>query len=118
MNTERLEDRVGRRLRAARIGAGLTMREAAAAVGLPNHSILVRYESGATQPPLSRLAALAGAYRTTLSAILAERDELVTLIAAVERTNHATVARLRAILEAPYSPTACPDDATDPIRLG
>jgi transcriptional regulator with XRE-family HTH domain len=100
MADERLEERVGRRLREARIGARLTVREAAIAAGLPDHSILVRYENGAARPPMDRLAALAGAYHTTLAAILAERDETVSLIEAVERANRATLERLRAVLDA------------------
>lgn len=99
MPDERLETRVGRRLREARIGAQLTVREAAEAAGLPNHSILVRYENGAARPPLARLAALAATYNTTLAALLAERDESVALIAAIERANSSTLQRLRAVLD-------------------
>lgn len=99
MSDERLEAKVGRRLREARISAQLTVREAADAAGLPNHSILVRYENGAARPPLDRIAALAVVYGTTLAALLAERDEMVPLIAAAERADALAVTRLRAALD-------------------
>lgn len=91
--------RLARRLRAARINAQLTVREAAELAALPEHSILVRYENGAVQPPLERVAALARAYSTTLSALLAERDESVSLIAAIDQANPTTVQRLQALLK-------------------
>ena len=78
-----LDDRKGRRLRAARIAAGLTMRDVASSAEIPNHSILVRYKHGIAREPLGRLAALASAYDTTLAATLAERDEAVTLIGVI-----------------------------------
>jgi transcriptional regulator with XRE-family HTH domain len=99
MVDERLEERVGRRLREARIGARLTVREAAIAARLPDHSILVRYENGTARPPMDRLAALARAYHTTLAALLAERDETMSLIVAVERADRVTLERLRAVLD-------------------
>jgi transcriptional regulator with XRE-family HTH domain len=113
MPDERLEVKVGRRLREARISAQITVREAADAVGLPSHSILVRYENGTTRPPLDRLAALAVAYGTTLAALLAERDELVPLIAAAERADAVTVNRLQAILELPSASRSRPEAAPD-----
>jgi transcriptional regulator with XRE-family HTH domain len=75
------------------------VREAADLAGLPSHSILVRYENGTARPPLDRLAALAAAYQTTLAALLAERDDMVPLIAAAERADVTTVSRLRAVLD-------------------
>jgi transcriptional regulator with XRE-family HTH domain len=89
-----LDDRIGRRLREARIAAGLTMREAASSADIPSHSLLVRYENGTARPPLARLAALASAYDTSLAAILAERDEAVALITAIEQASPATLQRL------------------------
>ena len=94
-----LDGRIGRRLREARIAAGLTMREAASSAGIPNHSLLVRYENGTARPPLDRLAALASAYDTTLAAILAERDEAVALITAIEQASPATLQRLLRALD-------------------
>lgn len=98
MASEPLDALVARRLRAARIAAGLTVREAAAAAGIPDHSVLVRYENSAARPPLERLRALASAYETTLAALLAERDEVVPLIAAIERADTQTLNRLLAAL--------------------
>lgn len=96
MARESLDTLVARRLRAARIAAGLTVREAAA--GMPDHSVLVRYENSAARPPLDRLHALATAYGTTLAALLAERDEVAPLIAAIERADTQTLSRLLAAL--------------------
>lgn len=66
----------GRALRAARVAAGLTQEQAAAASGLSRHS-LMRLEAGTGSLNLDRLWSLARAYRTTPSAILAaaEADE-------------------------------------------
>lgn len=113
MPDERLEARVGRRLREARINAQFTVREAAEAAGLPNHSILVRYENGTARPPLERLAALAAVYNTTLAALLAERDESVALIAAIERANPHTLQRLRAVIEPTRSQPGQRDATSD-----
>jgi transcriptional regulator with XRE-family HTH domain len=99
MAREPLDTLVGRRLREARIAAGLTMREAAESAGIPNHSLLVRYENGSTIPSLERLEMLATAYHTTLAAILAERDEAIALITAIERATPATLQRLLAALK-------------------
>ncbi|WP_322489308.1 helix-turn-helix transcriptional regulator [Chloroflexus sp.] len=93
-----LDTLVARRLREARIAAGLTVREAAAAAGIPDHSLLVRYENRVARPPLERLHALAMAYDTTLAALLTERDEAVKLIAAIERADTPTLNRLLAAL--------------------
>ena len=94
-----LDNRIGRRLREARVAAGLTMREAASSAGIPNHSLLVRYEDGTVRPPLDRLAALASTYDTSLAAILAERDEAVALITAIEQASPATLQRLLRTLD-------------------
>jgi transcriptional regulator with XRE-family HTH domain len=98
MAYESLDARIGRRLREARIAAGLTMREASSSAGIPSHSLLVRYEHGAARPPLERLDALARIYDTTLAAILTERDEAVALIAEIERADPTMLRRLLAAL--------------------
>lgn len=99
MQNEPVTQRLGRRLRAARFAAGLTVREAAALAGLPGHTQLVRYENGTAQPPLERLAVLARAYGTTPSALLALHDETVALIATIERADEALLRRLLGALE-------------------
>lgn len=98
MTGEPLDTLVARRLREARIAAGMTVREAAAAAGIPDHSLLVRYENSVARPPLERLHALATAYGTTLAALVTERDEVVKLIAAIERADTQTLNRLLAAL--------------------
>ncbi|PDV96824.1 helix-turn-helix domain-containing protein [Candidatus Chloroploca asiatica] len=98
MEHERLAQRVGRRLRAARFAAGLTVREAARLAGLPGHTQLVRYENGTAQPPLERLALLATVYGTTPAALLAVHDEAVALIAVIERADEALLHRLLSAL--------------------
>lgn len=103
MLAEPLGARVGRRLRQARIAAGLTVREAAQQAGLPDHSLLVRYEQSAARPPLERLQALAATYSLTLAALLAERDDVVPLIALIEQADPATLQLLLAALA--QSPT-------------
>jgi transcriptional regulator with XRE-family HTH domain len=95
---ESIDVRVARRLRMARINAGLTVREAAARLGTDDHSLLVRYENGAVRPPLERLHALAQAYGLTASALLASDDTLVPLIAALERANPQVWASLAEML--------------------
>lgn len=98
MSREPLSTRLGRRLREARVRAGLTVREAAQAAGIPNHSLLVRYENNDSHPPLDRLEALADAYETTPAALLAEQDEAVGLIALLERADATTLQRILAAL--------------------
>jgi transcriptional regulator with XRE-family HTH domain len=94
MSSESLAARLGRRLRAARFDAGLTVREAAAAAGLPSHTQLVRYENGTAQPPLDRLAVLAETYGTTPAALLAAHDDAVGIVAALDRADAALIERL------------------------
>lgn len=98
MEREPLATRLGRRLREARVRAGLTVREAAQAAGIPNHSLLVRYENNDARPPLERLEALANAYETTAAALLAEQDEAVALIALLERADATTLERILSAL--------------------
>lgn len=99
MAGEPLAQRLGRRLREARFAAGLTVREAAALAGLPGHTQLVRYENGTAQPPLERLATLAGTYGTTPAALLAARDEAAALIALIDHADEALIRRLVRALE-------------------
>lgn len=106
MTYESLSARVGRRLREARIAAGLTVREASSCAGIPSHSLLVRYENDSARPPLDRLEALAHVYDTTLAALLSERDEAVGLIALIERADPATLRQLLLALEQAQSRTS------------
>lgn len=98
MPDELLSARVARRLRDARIAAGLTVREAAARAGLLSHTLIVKYESGAVAPPLDRLRALALAYGVTPAALLAEHDAAVAVIAQLERASAAQLAQLARML--------------------
>jgi transcriptional regulator with XRE-family HTH domain len=98
MPDEPIAARVARRLRDARIAAGLTVREAAARAGLPSHSLIVKYERGAVAPPLERLRALALAYGVTPAALLAEHDAAVPVIALLERASAAQLAQLARML--------------------
>jgi transcriptional regulator with XRE-family HTH domain len=98
MKREPLSTRLSRRLREARVSAGLTMREAAQLAGIANHSLLVRYENGDSAPPPARLEALADAYETTVAALLAEQDEAVALIALLERADATTLQRILSAL--------------------
>ncbi|MEJ9078410.1 helix-turn-helix transcriptional regulator [Gordonia malaquae] len=63
----------GRALRAARVAAGLTQEQAAAASGLSRHS-LMRLEAGTGSLNLDRLWSLSRAYSTSPSAILAAAE--------------------------------------------
>jgi transcriptional regulator with XRE-family HTH domain len=76
--------RIGSRLRHARTAAGLTLRELAAQVGLRDHTVILKYERGETAPTITRLHALAHALQTTPAALLADHDDAVALIAAVD----------------------------------
>lgn len=78
----------------ARLTTGLTVREAAVRAGLPSHSQLVRYEQGITQPPLERLAALAGVYDTTPAALLSRQNDAVEVIATIDRAEAALIEEL------------------------
>jgi transcriptional regulator with XRE-family HTH domain len=76
--------RIGGRLRRAREVAGLTLRELAAQIGLRDHTVLLKYERGETAPTITRLHALAQALHMTPAALLADHDEAVALIAAID----------------------------------
>lgn len=88
---------LGERLRAQRVQAGLTVREAAAQAQIA-HSLIVKYENGSVRPTLPRLAALATAYGVTLAALLSAHDALVPLITALDRADPATLP-IRALLD-------------------
>ncbi|MFO7169682.1 MAG: helix-turn-helix transcriptional regulator [Chloroflexota bacterium] len=90
---------VGARLRAARLRAGLTVRAAAQQVGV-DHTALVRYESGTTQPTLERLAALARLYGTTPAALLASSEAAAALIALFDTADAEQLSHLRVLVDA------------------
>jgi transcriptional regulator with XRE-family HTH domain len=96
--TEPIDVRVARRLRGARLAAGLTVREAATQIGLDDHSIIVRYENGSARPPLDRLSRLASCYGLTAAALLASNDALVPLITALEQSDAQLWAAVAALL--------------------
>jgi transcriptional regulator with XRE-family HTH domain len=94
-----LSARLARRLREARVHAGLTVREAAVQASLSNHTLIVKYENGTVAPPLDRLHELARAYGTTPAALLAEHDAAVAVIAAIDQADAAQLAQLAMALE-------------------
>jgi transcriptional regulator with XRE-family HTH domain len=96
---EPLSVRLARRLRVARVQAGLTVREAAAQAGVSSYSLIVKYENGTVAPPLDRLLDLARAYGTTPAALMAEHDEAMPVIAAIDLADSAQLAHLATVLE-------------------
>ena len=82
---EPASQRIARRLRAARLQRALTVREVAAALKLADHTQIVRYENGQTQPSLDRLEQLAHLYHLTLASLVVADDALMPLIAELER---------------------------------
>ena len=92
INTEPLGARVARRLRDARIQAGMTVREAAAELAI-SHTLIVKYENGAVAPPFDRLQSLAAIYRTSAAALLAERDEAIPLLALLDQATGEEIAQ-------------------------
>ena len=96
---EPLSARLARRLREARVQAGLTMREAAVQAGISNHTLIVKYENGTVAPPLDRLHDLARAYGTTPAALLAENDAAMPVIAAIDQATSTQLAHLAVALE-------------------
>jgi transcriptional regulator with XRE-family HTH domain len=93
MNAEPLGARVARRLRDARVRAGMTVREAAAALAI-SHTLIVKYENGAVAPSFERLQSLAALYRTSAAALLAERDEAMPLFALLDQASATEIAQL------------------------
>ncbi len=92
MNTERLGARVARRLREARIQAGMTVREAAAKLGI-SHTLIVKYENELVAPPFERLQSLAAIYHTSAAALLAARDEAMPLLALLDQASGEEIAQ-------------------------
>jgi len=90
---ETLTARVARRLRAARIKAGMTMREAAAVLDI-SHTLIVKYENGSISPSFDRLDALARMYGLTPAALLADQDAAVPVVAAIDQAGAAQLAQL------------------------
>jgi transcriptional regulator with XRE-family HTH domain len=84
--------RVARRLRDARVRAGMTVREAAAALTI-SHTLIVKYENGVVAPSFERLHALAAIYRISPAALLAERDEAIPLLTLLDQATGAEIAR-------------------------
>jgi transcriptional regulator with XRE-family HTH domain len=93
MNDEPLGARVARRLRDARIRAGMTVREAAAELAI-SHTLIVKYENGVVAPSFERLRSLAAVYRTSAAALLAERDEAIPLLTLLDQANAEEIAQL------------------------
>jgi len=92
MSAESLGTRVARRLRDARLRAGMTVREAAAELAI-SHTLIVKYENGAVAPPFDRLQSLAAIYRTSAAALLAERDEAMPLLALLDQATGEEIAQ-------------------------
>jgi transcriptional regulator with XRE-family HTH domain len=91
--------RLGARLREARLNARLTVREAAARVGLRAHGTLVQYEQGNVLPPLDRLATLAQVYDTPLASLLVSHDALAPLVAMLERATATQISAFAHLLQ-------------------
>ena len=90
---------LGRRLFQTRVAAGLTVREAARAIGI-DHSMIVRYENAQSIPPLDRLIALADLYGSSPAALLASTDAAAPLIAAIDQADAHTLAQLEQAMSA------------------
>ncbi|MDZ4717484.1 MAG: helix-turn-helix transcriptional regulator [Roseiflexaceae bacterium] len=86
-----LAAQVGARLREARLTARLTVREAAAQIGLRAHGTLVQYENGHVAPPLERLAAMATVYRISLASLFVTQEALIPLISLLEGATTAQI---------------------------
>jgi len=95
---ETMAARVARRLRDARIKAGMTVREVAACLDI-SHTLIVKYENGAVAPSFDRLDALARIYKLTPAALLVEHDETMPLLAAIDQADAAQLAQLMHMLE-------------------
>ena len=101
---------VGRRLREARELAGLSLREVAQRVGLRDHTVIMKYERGETPPSSTRLRSLALAVGCSAAALLAEHDDAVALIGAVDRADTARLAQLQFVLESLDVPPPVPPE--------
>ena len=98
MDQERMATKVARRLRAARIKAGMTVREVAASLDI-SHTLIVKYENGTVAPSLDRLDALARIYGLTGAALLADQDACISVLAAIDQASAAQLAHLRGVLD-------------------
>jgi transcriptional regulator with XRE-family HTH domain len=96
---EPMDVRRARRLRTARLAAGLTVREATSQIGLDDHRMIVRYENGAICPPLDRLQRLATCYGFTVAALLVTDVALMPLVARLEHTDPAVWAAVADVLQ-------------------
>ena len=94
---ERIATKVARRLRAARIKAGMTVREVAASLDI-SHTLIVKYENATIAPSLDRLDALARIYGLTPAALLADHDETISVLAAIDQASAAQLAHLTRVL--------------------
>jgi transcriptional regulator with XRE-family HTH domain len=95
---ERMATKVARRLRAARIKAGMTVREVAASLDI-SHTLIVKYEKGTVAPSFDRLDALARIYGLTGAALLADQDAGISVLAAIDQASAAQLAHLRDVLD-------------------
>jgi transcriptional regulator with XRE-family HTH domain len=68
-------DRLGGRLRAARVGAGLSQSELEELSGIPK-ARLSRYENGHVEPSIQTLSRLARALNVSEAALLGDRGEI------------------------------------------
>lgn len=91
--------RLGKRLRTAREAAGLSLRELAQHVGLRDHTVLIKYERGATAPTSVRLLSMARALGCSAAALLAERDAAVPIITKLDEANDERLAQFSFFLE-------------------
>jgi len=98
MATEPLGTRVARRLRDARIHAGMTVREAAAELAI-SHTLIVKYENGVVAPSFERLQSLAAIYHTSAAALLAERDEAIPLLAVLDQATEEEIAHFNQLMK-------------------
>src|SRR5215213_1479038 len=98
MMTEPLGARVARRLRDARIHAGMTVRVAAAELAI-SHTLIVKYENGVVAPSFERLQSLAAIYHTSAAALLAERDEAIPLFALLDQATGEKIAQFMQLLK-------------------
>jgi transcriptional regulator with XRE-family HTH domain len=101
---------VGRRLRAAREEAGISLRELAQRVGLRDHTVLIKYEQGRTAPSCARLVSLAHALGISPAALLAAQDAAIPLITAVDRADEGELAQLTFVLETLHAPNPEPPE--------
>lgn len=90
---------LGARLREARLNARLTVREAAARIGLRAHGTLVQYENGHVLPPLDRFTALAYVYDVSLASFVVSNDALIPVVTMLEHATEAQVAAFVQLLQ-------------------